>query len=60
MREKFLVTTSITMAVTMEMTVSAGLMKIMVTSVATMVMEELMICGVDWPSIWRRVSTSLV
>ena len=53
-------TTSITMAVTMEMTVSAGLMKIMVTSVATMVMEELMICGVDWPSIWRRVSTSLV
>ena len=39
-----------TTAVTMEMTVSAGLSTIMLMSVATMVMTELIICGMLWLS----------
>ena len=42
------------------MTVSAGLSTIMVISVATIVMMELIVCGMVWLISWRRVSTSLV
>ena len=51
---------SITTAVSMEITVSAGLRTIMVISVATIVITELMIWGMLWLSICLRVSTSLV
>ena len=44
----------------MEMTVSAGFRTIIVTSVAAMVITELMICGILWLSSCLNVSTSLV
>ena len=54
------VTNSITAAVSMEITVSAGFRMIIVISVAAIVITELMICGMLWLNSCLRVSTSLV
>ena len=55
-----MVTISMTTAVRIEITVSAGFRMIMVTRVAAMEISELMIWGMLWLNSCRRVSTSLV
>ena len=53
-------TSSITIAVKIEMTVSAGFKIIMVMNVAVIEIVELIIWGMLWLINWRRVSISLV
>ena len=53
-------TNSMTTAVSMEITVSAGFRMIIVINVAAIVMTELMICGILWLSSCLSVSTSFV